>query len=61
VNHTEKYEVHGKNGDHPCGVVLREFDDETSAIDYMDSVAHGSGSWRVVRVMEVIIASVCKA
>jgi hypothetical protein len=61
VNYTEKYEVRLMNKDHPCGVALHQFDDETDAIEDMHLMARGSGAWRVVRVMEVTVASVSKA
>lgn len=59
MSFTEKYEVRKKDGVN-C-IVLHQFDDETDAIEYMQMMARGSGVWRVVRVMEVTVASVAKA
>lgn len=59
MNYTETYEVRKKDGANYF--LLRQFDDETDAIEYMHMVAGGSGAWRVVRVMEVTVASVIKA
>jgi hypothetical protein len=61
VNYTEKYEVRLQNEDHPYGVVWDQFDNEADAISEMMSMDKAPGSWRVVRVMEVIVASVAKA
>ncbi|AWN05243.1 hypothetical protein SEA_IBANTIK_19 [Streptomyces phage Ibantik] len=59
MNYTEKYEVRKKDG--AKYFVLHQFDDYEDAIKYMEMMAHGSGAWRVVRIMEVIVASVAKA
>lgn len=60
MNFTEKYEVRRESH----GVTIPaniSFDNEGDAINHMDSIARGPGAWRVVRVMEVTVASVSKA
>jgi hypothetical protein len=60
VNYTEKYEVRKKTEDGWVSLPLDSYD-EKDAIEYMHLEARGSGVWRVVRVMEVTIASIAKS
>jgi len=61
VNYTEKYLLLEK--DSILGFfVLEEFEREHDALEALESVSDGkSGVWRVVRAMEVTVASVARA
>lgn len=61
MNYTEKYLLLEK--DSILGFfVLEEFEREHDALEALESVSDGkSGVWRVVRAMEVTVASVARA
>lgn len=62
MNYNEKYEVRMCNTDHPCWIVLHTFYTEKDAVKALDMVSPDvPGTWRVVRVTEVTVASVSKA
>ncbi|MET9816916.1 hypothetical protein [Streptomyces sp. NPDC006355] len=60
MNYTEKYEVRKKTEDGWVSLPLDSYS-EADAIEYMDLEAQGPGVWKVVRVMEVTVASVVRA
>lgn len=60
MNYTEKYELRkiGKSG---LVTVLEEFFEEKWALERLELESRkGPGNWRVVRIMEVSVASVIK-
>jgi hypothetical protein len=61
VNYTEKYLLLEK--DSILGFfILDEYEREHQAVEAMEQVSTGkSGAWRVVRITEVIVASVAKS
>lgn len=59
MNYNEAYEVQQKSGKE--WVLLHAFDREHKAVEYMEMMAHGAGTWRVVRVSEVTVATIAKA
>jgi len=60
VNYTERYALLEKRGSY--WAFLDNYERESQAVRKMEDLAStGPGAWRVVRVSEVIVASVAKA